>query len=188
MKKIKLLALLLLFSINAYAAEYKIDIKGAHASINFQVKHLGYSWLVGRFNKFDGNFTYDDKNPKNNKVSISIETASVDSNHSLRDKHLRGKDFLEVDKYPTATFTSTAFIAKGNGEFELKGKLDLHGVSKEITIKGKEIGAGKDPWGGYRRGFEGSTSFKLSDFGITKNLGPKSKDVLLKLHIEGIKQ
>ena len=52
----------------------------------------------------------------------------------------------------------------------------------------KAIGAGKDPWGGYRRGFSGSTKLLLTDFGITKNLGPASAQVELILDVEGIRQ
>ena len=33
---------------------YAIDVPGMHASINFKIKHLGYSWLTGRFNQFSG--------------------------------------------------------------------------------------------------------------------------------------
>ena len=45
------------------AAEYVIDTKGAHAFVNFKIKHLGYSWLHGRFNTFDGEFNYDALKP-----------------------------------------------------------------------------------------------------------------------------
>jgi polyisoprenoid-binding protein YceI len=50
------------------------------------------------------------------------------------------------------------------------------------------IGSGNDPWGGYRSGFEGKTRFAMADFGIVKNLGPKSKDVEMILSVEGIRQ
>ena len=46
----------------AMAADYKIDKEGQHAFIEFRIKHLGYSWLYGRFNDFDGSFTFDEKN------------------------------------------------------------------------------------------------------------------------------
>ncbi len=61
-------------------------------------------------------------------------------------------------------------------------------VTRPLAIKVEQIGAGKDPWGGYRRGFTGRTSFALADFGITKNLGPASKEVELILDVEGVRQ
>lgn len=172
----------------AMAAQYVIDKRGMHASINFKIKHLGYSWLTGRFNSFDGQFSYDPAKVNESKVSVTIDTTSVDSNHAMRDKHLRSDDFLDVKKYPSATFVSSKVVAKSSGNFQIIGTLTLHGVSKEITIDAQHIGGGKDPWGGYRQGFSGVTTIALKDFGIKKSLGPASEQVELELHIEGIRQ
>jgi polyisoprenoid-binding protein YceI len=174
----------------AEAADYKIDVKGAHASINFKIKHLGYSWLTGRFNDFEGDFSYDSANPETSKINVTINTASIDSNHAERDKHLKDDDFLDVKKFPTAVFVSTGFKLESGEEDEgiITGNLTLHGVTKVISFEVEKVGEGKDPWGGYRAGFSGETTLKLSDYGITKNLGPASAHVELELHIEGIKQ
>jgi polyisoprenoid-binding protein YceI len=170
------------------ATEYKIDTAGAHAFIQFKIKHLGYSWLYGRFNDFDGRFNYDPAKPEASSVDVTIKTASLDSNHAERDKHLRGKDFLATDKYPTATFKSSSFKALSEGKAELNGTLTLHGVSKPVTIAVTEIGGGKDPWGGFRQGFHGTTEIALKDFGINFDLGPASQTVELTLDVEGIAQ
>lgn len=175
-------------STSVMADDYVIDTKGAHASIKFRVQHLGYSWLYGRFNEFSGNFSYDEKQPENASVEVTIKTSSVDSNHAERDKHLRSDDFLNVDKYPEAKFVSTGYTQGKDGNGVLKGKLTLNGVTKPLEIDVEFIGAGKDPWGGYRVGFEGTTRFAMADFGIVKDLGPKSKDVEMILSVEGIKQ
>ncbi|MEZ5525810.1 MAG: YceI family protein [Pseudomonadales bacterium] len=171
-----------------YAADYVIDTKGAHASINFRVNHLGYSWLKGRFNKFEGQFSFDEANPADTQVSVEIDTRSVDSNHAERDKHIRDEDFLYVSKYPQATFESTAFSMNGDGTGLLSGNLTLRGVTKPVDIVVTKIGEGKDPWGGYRAGFSGTTAFQMKDFGIPKELGPASETVYLDLHVEGVRQ
>ena len=170
------------------ADDYVIDTKGAHASIKFRVQHLGYSWLYGRFNEFSGNFSYDEKQPQNASIEVTINTASVDSNHAERDKHLRSDDFLNVAKYPEAKFVSTSYSQGKDGKGVLKGNLTLNGVTKPLEIDVEFIGAGEDPWGGYRAGFEGTTRFAMADFGIVKELGPKSKDVEMILSVEGIRQ
>lgn len=180
--------LLLLSAGAAQAVDYKIDTKGAHAFIQFHIKHLGYSWLVGRFNTFSGDFSYDERDPGSARVAVTIDTTSIDSNHAERDKHLRDEDFLDVDKYPEARFVSTAYRDLGDGKGELRGDLTLHGVTRPIAIEVTHIGAGLDPWGGYRRGFEGRTRFALADFGIDYDLGPASKEVFLWLGVEGIQQ
>jgi polyisoprenoid-binding protein YceI len=179
----------LTFSSSAlYAEDYEIDTKGAHAFIQFRVQHLGYSWLYGRFNEFSGNFSYDEAAPEKATVEVTIKTASVDSNHAERDKHLRSDDFLDVKKFPEAKFVSTGYTPGKDGKGVLKGNLTLHGVTKAVEIDVEHIGAGTDPWGGYRRGFQGSTKFAMADFGIVKDLGPKSKDVEMILSIEGIRK
>ena len=170
------------------AADYVIDTKGAHAFINFKIKHLGYSWLTGRFNDFSGTFNYDQKNVAASKINVTIDTSSIDSNHAKRDKHLRSDDFLDTSKFGTATFASTAIVDNGNNQLTVTGDLTLHGVTASITIDAEKIGEGKDPWGGYRAGFAGTTSISLKSFGIPERLGPASTEVLLELHIEGIRQ
>ncbi|GAA6153238.1 YceI family protein [Pseudoteredinibacter isoporae] len=175
-------------SIQASAADYQVDIKGAHAFINFKIKHLGYSWLTGRFNTFDGQFSWDEKTPNASKINIEIDTNSIDSNHAERDKHLRGEDFLNVKKFPKASFVSEKIEFSSPTEGTVTGTLTLHGVSKTISFPVEKLGEGKDPWGGYRAGFAGATTLKLADYGMTYNLGPASTHVELELLVEGIRK
>ncbi len=173
---------------SAHAADYLIDTKGAHASIQFRVQHLGYSWLYGRFNTFDGAFSYDAANPGASKVNVTIDTASVDSNHAERDKHLRGADFLDVDQFPKAAFVSTVVNVNADGSAKVSGNFTFHGVTKPITLDVKKMGEGQDPWGGYRAGFEGSTTITMADYGLTYNLGPASTQAEIILTFEGVRQ
>jgi polyisoprenoid-binding protein YceI len=177
-----------LFSVSAQAADYVIDTKGAHAFVQFKIQHLGYSCLLGRFNTFEGDFSYDKAAPEESEIEIVIETASIDSNHAERDKHLKGTDFLNVKEFPKAVFKSTGFEVKDDDNAIVTGIFMLHGVKKTISFPVEKIGEGKDPWGGYRAGFAGKTRLKLSDYGISYNLGPASTHVELELHIEGIRK
>lgn len=188
LKNLALGTIAMSLSFAAHTADYVIDTKGSHAFIQFRVKHLGYSWLYGRFNTFSGGFSYDESDPANNRIEVRIQTASVDSNHAERDKHLRGDEFLDVKKFPEARFVSTAYEDRGNGKGQLTGDFTLRGVTRSLTLEIEQVGTGEDPWGGYRRGFTGRARFALADFGITKNLGPASKEVELILDVEGIRQ
>jgi len=192
MKAYKIAALLLAAALvsPAVAAEerYVIDTEGAHAFVQFRIKHLGYSWLYGRFNDFRGTFTYDEGDPSASRVEVVIDAASLDSNHAERDKHLRSPDFLDVAKYPEISFVSTSYKETGIDAAVLTGDLSLHGVTKPVTIDVRKVGNGPDPWGGYRRGFEGTTEITLADFGITKDLGPASRKLQITLSVEGIRQ
>ncbi len=177
-----------LLSLPTLADDYVIDTKGAHASINFSIKHLGYSVLTGRFDTFAGDFSYDPAKPEASKINVTIDTTSVNSNHAERDKHLRSKDFLNVDKFPKSTFVSKKVVVKDKESFDLVGDFTLNGVTKSITIAAKKVGEGKDPWGGYRAGFEGTTEVALKEFNILTDLGPASQTVKLSLHVEGLKK
>ncbi|MDO6567000.1 YceI family protein [Alteromonas sp. 1_MG-2023] len=188
MKKLTFALVTALSLSTANAADYVIDSKDAHASVNFKIQHLGYSWLTGRFNDFKGTFSYDEKSPSAASVSVTIDTGSLDSNHSERDKHLRSKDFLSAKEFPKTTFVSTKVTDKGNGLLDITGNLTLHGVTNPVTIEAKKVGEGKDPWGGYRAGFSGTTTIALKDYGINDSLGPASQNVELSLHVEGVKQ
>lgn len=169
------------------AAQYKVDVEGAHAFVQFKIKHLGYSWLLGEFNTFDGNFDYDSKKPNQSKINIEIDTKSIDSNHAERDKHLKGDDFLNVNKFPKASFISKGIKFTDKTNAIVTGDLTLKGITKSISFPIHKIGEGNDPWGGYRVGFSGNTSLKLTDYGINYNLGPASTHVEMALHIEGIR-
>lgn len=172
----------------AFAADYAIDKQGQHAFVNFKISHLGYSWLWGTFNDFDGDFSFDAAKPEQSKVNVTLKTASVDTNHAERDKHLRSDDFLNVAKHPTATFESTSVKSTGGGTADITGNLTLNGVTKPVVIAARFIGEGDDPWGGYRAGFEGSTTLTLKDFDIKMDLGPASQTVDLIISVEGVRK
>ncbi len=170
------------------AEEYVIDTKKSHAFIEFKISHLGFSWILGRFNTFEGEFTFNEEDPAKSKVSVTIDTASVDTNLAERDKHLRSDEFLDVKKYPKANFKSTSIKLTGEDTAVIKGDFTLRGVTREIELNAKHIGAGKDPWGGFRRGFEGVTTFALHDYDMTYNLGPASKEIEIFISFEGLKK
>ncbi|HAD31571.1 MULTISPECIES: YceI family protein [unclassified Methylophaga] len=187
-KTIFALAMSTVFTLPAHAADYVIDTQKAHAFIDFRIQHLGFSWMSGRFNDFEGTFSYDSENPEASKIDVKIDVASVDTNFAERDKHLR-EQFLETAQYPDARFTSTSFEQLEDGTLLMKGDFTLHGVTKPMTIPVEKVGEGDDPWGGYRVGFYGETSFIIEDYDIdVSKLGPSSQEVFLILSIEGIRQ
>lgn len=172
---------------SALAEDYAIDTQGQHAFIQFKISHLGYSYIFGRFDEFDGTFSYDEADPSAATVNVTVNTDSINTNHAERDKHLRSGDFLDVSEFPEATFVSTGYSAEGDSG-TLEGDLTLHGVTKPVSVDITMVGAGEDPWGGFRRGFTGSTTITLADFGIDYNLGPASRELELIMSIEGVRQ
>lgn len=178
-----LLASLLIIFGQAQAANYLIDKKGQHAFVTFKVSHLGYSYIVGGFNDFEGRYHYDSKNPQASKVNVTINTQSIDTNHAERDKHLRSDDFLDVSKHPTITFDSDSYQPSADGG-KLNGKLTLNGITRDVAIDVQKIGEGKDPWGGYRSGFQGGIVLQASEWGLPEWVGA----IEIELNIEGVRQ
>jgi len=173
------------FAARVDAAEFNID--PSHTFVQFRISHLGYSTVVGRFDKVAGSFAWDPQKPETAAVDVRIETDSIDTNFAERDKHLRSEKFLDVAKYPEASFKSTKYLGDATGG-KLEGELTLHGVTKPITLEIKPLGEGPDPWGGYRAGFTGSAEMKRADWGVGYNLGPAAETMEFDLFVEGIRR
>ena len=167
------------------AKSYTID--PSHSFVKFETSHLGIAKLSGRFNKIVGKLMYDPTaGDGSQSVEVRIDTSSLDTNWADRDKHLRSSDFFNVEKFTNATFKSTKFSGDASGG-TLTGTLTFLGVSKIIEFPITKIGEGKDPWGGYRVGFEGIYKMTRKDFGMDFNLGPATELVDVTLQIEAIK-
>ena len=69
----------------------------------------------------------------NSKLSFKIEVASINTGNGLQNKHARGEEWFNADKHPFIEFTSTK-IEKTTEGYKAIGKLQMHGVSKEVSI------------------------------------------------------
>ena len=166
------------------AESYTLD--AVHSAVTFKIKHMGVGFTHGRFNKIEGKFTFDDANPDNaGSFEFTVQSESIDTNSQGRDDHLRKPEFFNVEKHPTITFKSTKVKLTGKHTYEVTGDMTLLGKTRPLTVTLKRIGAGKDPWGGYRTGFETSFTIKRSEFGMTEMLGPIGDEVYLTVAVEG---
>ncbi len=164
--------------------EYAID--QAHSGVTFEVDHLGFTKVVGRFNDINGNFTVATDKPSS--LNVTIQSASIDTNHDKRDDHLRGPDFFNAKQFPTITFSSPLDIKTVGGKAVIEGNLTLLGVSKPIVLnieKGKE---GNDPWGLYRAGYSATAAIKRSDYGMNFMQGGLGDDIQVTINVEAVKQ
>ena len=161
---------IVVFSFPVFAAESAWQIDPDHSSFQFKIRHLTVSNVKGVFSKSKGTVTIDDQNIAGLKVDLAIEAASIDTNHSKRDDHLRSPDFFDVAKYPAITFVSKKVTQNGPNQLKVTGDLTIRGVSKEVTVDVEgptpEV---KDPGGRLRRGATGATRINRKDFGITWN-------------------
>jgi polyisoprenoid-binding protein YceI len=144
---------------------YKVD--SDHSGVSFTIRHF-VSNVPGRFKDFEGAIKYDPQNPAASTVNFTIQAASIDTDNTDRDNHLKGPDFFDVTKFPTLTFSSTAVKAVDADTLEVTGELTIKGVTKKVTAPVDLLGSVKTPRG-EKAGFE--TAFKLDrkEYGITWN-------------------
>ncbi len=178
------LALLALAALPALAQDtYKID--PTHSEVSFKIRHL-LAKTSGRFTKFGGTIKVDPADLGKSSVEVSIDAASINTDNEARDKHLKGADFFEVEKYPVITFKSTSVKEVAKGKLEVTGDFTLRGVTKRITFPITNAGTqpGMKP-GTVVAGFiDGALTINRNDYGIKYGPGVLGDDVAISLNIE----
>jgi polyisoprenoid-binding protein YceI len=148
------------------ARAYAID--KAHSEVTFQVRHL-LTKVRGRFSDFAGAVRFDEEEPGNSSVSLTIDAGSVDTNNTDRDQHLRSDDFFAVHTHPTIAFESSRVVRTSTDTYDVTGTLTVRGVAREITLLVAYLGTANDPWGNARAGFETDLTINRKDFGLSWN-------------------
>jgi len=160
------------------------DIDVGHSAIHFWVRHMVISKVHGRFAKWSGAIQLDEQDPTRSSVDVRIETASIDTQVADRDAHLRSPDFLDAARYPQMTFRSKRIEKAGGSAYRLVGDLELHGVTREVTLEAEFAGTGKDPWGNERAGFSAKATLDRRDFGLVWNAALETGGVLVGEKVE----
>jgi polyisoprenoid-binding protein YceI len=154
----------------AAAATETWQIDPAHSAAQFTVRHMMISNVKGEFGKVAGSIQYDPADPSKTAVEATIDVASINTRVESRDKHLKGPDFFDVEKYPALTFKSKRVESGGSGKLKLIGDLTMHGTTKEVvlTVEGPTA-AIKDQRGSLHMGASASTTINRKDWGLTWN-------------------
>lgn len=157
----------------SFAKSSSWTIDESHTTVEFEIAHLVFSTVKGKFNKFGGNISFDPDNitaaaAKNFALDVTIDVASIDTGNDKRDAHLRNDDFFDVAKFGNIRFKSTSVKVLGKSNFEVKGDLTIKGVTKTATLKTKFLGSGV-AWGVKRAAFKATTSINRKDFGLVWN-------------------
>ncbi len=162
----------------AGAKTFKVD--GVHSSVIFKVKHLNASNFYGRFNKVEGTFDL-----AGNVLEATVDAASVDTNSTGRDNHVKSPDFFSVKEFPTITFKGKSFTKKDDTNWEVKGDLTFHGKTKEVVLNVVNTGEGPGMRGGTVAGIETTFTIKRSEYGMDFMLKGLSDEVTLTVALEG---
>jgi polyisoprenoid-binding protein YceI len=171
---------------SAEPARHELDPE--HLTIAFLVEHIGYAKTLGTFRTASGELTFDDATGAVSAVRIEVATASVDTAHEARDRHLRSEDFLDSARHPQMIFTAASAERTGERTFLVRGELELLGTRAPLTLEATwnktapyPIGPGTVVLGASARG-----RLKRSDFGMTYGIadGLVGDDVEILIELE----
>ena len=161
----------------AIAGSYKVE--PLHTQVGFSLLHLGYNPFMGLFSGVSGTLVLDPAKPNAARLNVTIPVGSIYTTVEELTRILKGPEWFDTAKYPTATFTSTAVEVRGT-EARISGNLTLHGVTKPIAIQARFVGAGTHPMTKAPAiGFEGRATIKRSDFGVSYGIPFVSDEVNL---------
>ncbi len=170
-------------AVQAAPANYTMDM--AHTSATFNISHLGFSTMFGRFGAMDGTLVLDTDNIENSKVNVTIDTESVSTFHEKRDEHLRSPDFFNTAEFSEMTFESTKVVKTGDNTAKLEGELTLLGVTKPVVLDLTINKIGPHPFTqAPMAGFSATGTVKRSDFGMNYGLPAIGDEVSLRLDVE----
>ena len=165
------------------AGTYKLD--AGHGKITWKVNHLGFSTYIGQFINVSADLTLDPSNPANSTLTATVPLADVAPNDDGLKAHLQTPDFFNTAEFPTATFVAKSIVVDREDptEADVIGDLTLHGVTRSVTLEVEFNQAGPSMGNTYKVGFDGETTIRRSDFGMSYGLPAIGDEV--ELHIEG---
>lgn len=152
------------FAGNVFAGE-KYEIDASHSNVTFTVRHMVVAKTSGKFKAFSGTIIYDEQDISKSSVTVTIKTASVDTENERRDNHLRSGDFFNATTDSVISFVSKKVEKRGEGYVAI-GDFTLRGVTKQIELPFTILGKIKDPWGNTRLGVESAISINRFDYGV----------------------
>ena len=145
---------------------WRIDL--GHSAVTFRVRHLGISWVNGRFSTWQGELIFDPANPTTASVSARIATNSVNTEHERRDADIRSGNYLAVDAFPEMSFVSKRVVKVDDTHLRVIGDLTIRGITKSVTLD-TEITGTLPGARGKRIAFTATTIISRMDYGVAFN-------------------
>ena len=154
-------------------------IDPSHSRVQFKVKHLMISNVLGSFKDFEGKASMVENDFASTVVSFSINTASIDTEATDRDAHLKSADFFDVEHFPKIEFEGKGMTQKDEENYDLNGVLTIKGISKPVVLSVEFGGLMTDPWGNKKAGFSVTGEINRKDWGMVWNAALETGGVLV---------
>jgi len=188
MRALKYLAIagLLGAAVSAQAAPVTYKLDPGHTMVLFSWNHFGFSNPTANLGLGDGTLVFDEKNPAQSTVEVTLPLADLDTHVGKLDEHLKKPDFFDAEKYPAVTFKSTKVQALGGHKFKVTGDLTVHGVTKPVVLDATLNRVGPHPMSKSQSiGFDATASIKRSDFGVGAYVPNVSDEIKIRITTEG---
>jgi polyisoprenoid-binding protein YceI len=171
-------------TVQASPVTYKLD--PGHTMVLFSWNHFGYSNPTANLGLGEGTLVFDEQNPAQSSVDVTLPLANLDTHVSALDEHLKKADFFDAAKYPTVTFKSTGVVPVDGTHFKVTGNLTVHGVTKPVTLDATLNKVGPHPMTKAQAiGFDATTTLKRSDFGMGAYVPMVSDEIQVRITTEG---
>lgn len=158
------------------------SIEPGHTQVTFSVSHFGFTEYSGVFSGASGTLRIDPARPAAAKLDVSIPVGSVQTTSAKLDGELKGDQWFDAARFPTATFASTTVTPAGSGRATIAGNLTLHGVTRPIILQARFMGAGVNPLDKSETiGFSATGTIKRSEFGVRQYVPLVGDDVRLSI-------
>jgi polyisoprenoid-binding protein YceI len=154
-------------------------IDPTHSEIGFKVKHMMFTNVSGKFNDFVATIENNEEDFETSKIEFSTDVASIDTNNTDRDNHLKSDDFFDIENYKKLSFVSTLIKKIKEGEYQITGDLTIKDVTKSIVLETEYSGLMKDPWGNTKIGLSITGKLNRKEFGLTWNAALETGGVLV---------
>lgn len=164
-----------------------LTLDPSHTYVVWQINHMGFSIQTGKWYA-SGTLVIDKDNLQKSQVKAEIKINEFITGIPELDKHLRGDEFFNVAKFPTANFVSDKVELTGKDAANVHGILTLHGISKPVVLKVHLNKEGESPITHLlTAGFGATATIKRSDFGINAYLPMLGDEVQLTIQAEANK-
>jgi polyisoprenoid-binding protein YceI len=150
-----------------------------HTRVEFAATYLMMTTVKGLFTGVSGTVRMDEEDLARSSVVVEIDAASLDTGEERRDTHLRSADFLDVERYPLLTFTSTHVEPVGSDRYRVHGDLTIRDTTREVVLDTHLKGRGRTPDGMDVVAFTAQTEIGRQDFGVQWNQTLESGGVLV---------
>lgn len=137
------------------------EIDPDHSAVRFVAQHIGMSRVHGRFGSFSGHIEVAES-LEDSYAEVAIDAASIDTNNSMRDSHLRSSDFLDVERFPYLHFRSSRFAHVGGSRWVIDGDLTIHGLTRSVRLDTSYRGVRM--WNGTRIGYTATAELHREHF------------------------